>query len=248
MLYLSRAKDSLSYILFGQPAFCALCERPLAVTRGLEDTTGELGICSKCIEELASQMKWVCKICGMPLKQPLEICRICQKNMYYYDAQRSCGIYQGQLRRAIIRMKYGGERWLSRPLGRALARVARCFMPVDLIVPVPLEPMSKLERGFNQALDLAVEISRKISAPVYDILRRDRAREHQARLGREKRWENLRRTMVAKKQVDLSGYFVLLVDDVTTTGATLDEAARVLKALGANKVFCVTVARTVRQF
>lgn len=256
--------DRFTWFVFGTPSACALCGSPLGCDfasqtvdcdgergwpgfRGKSSASWSSGICPACLQDLRLQMQWVCQVCGMPVRRPLTLCPDCRKNLYYFDAQRSCGAYDGNLKHAIVRMKYYGERWLSRPLGGLLAETAIVFLPVDLVVPVPLGPESRLERGFNQALDLAVEVSGKIGVPVYDILKRERGREHQAALGRHLRWSNLQGTMVPKRPEPLTGKTVLLIDDVTTTGATLDEAARVLKGLGAAKVYCVTLARTVRR-
>ena len=144
-------------------------------------------------------------------------------------------------------MKYYGKRWLSRPLGSLLAKTAQSFCHVDMVVPVPLGASGRQIRGYNQAKDLAEEVSCKISLPLADILIREEIRKHQTQLDRKSRWLNLRGTMKTVGNYDVSGSKVLVVDDVTTTGATLDEAARALKVAGVQKVFCVTLARTLRR-
>jgi len=128
-----------------------------------------------------------------------------------------------------------------------MARAAAEFLPVDLIVPIPIEPGSRVRRGYNQAQDLATELSSIIDVPAMDLLARQKRYAHQAELRRNMRWRNLTESMSSKTDINLRGQRVLLVDDVTTTGATLDEAARALKTMGAEKVFCVTVARTLRR-
>ena len=205
-----------------------------------------MGICGKCRDALRLQMLHVCKICGLPLRTPLEICQDCRRNMYYFDAGRSLGVYGGHLKHAINRMKYYGQRWLSRPLGLLLGEIAQSFFDSDIVVPVPLESRSKKVRGYNQARDLAVGVACKICLPLTDILVRKAPREHQARLDRSGRWQNLRGTMETRDSRIIRGARVLVVDDVITTGATLDEAARALKLAGATKVVCVTLARTLK--
>ncbi|HOA70271.1 MAG TPA: phosphoribosyltransferase family protein [Bacillota bacterium] len=232
-----RIIGGVSRVLFGEPAYCCLCGAP---------ASAGVGICGHCLEVLAQEMAWVCKVCGIPLRPPLELCNGCRLNMYWFDVQRSLGIYHGKLMSAIRRMKYGGERWLSRPLGRMLSRLAEPFSYVDLVVPVPLVGSTRRARGYNQAKDLAQEVSANICVPLADILEREEARGPQARLNRSDRLRNLRGTMRAAHGFDLDGARVLLVDDVATTGATLDEAARVLKSAGAARVCCVTLARTLQ--
>ncbi|HHY75580.1 MAG TPA: ComF family protein [Firmicutes bacterium] len=249
--------DAVTGLMYGQPSECALCGEvtprsktfPFLTRRnGGPDFSLDTppGICESCLDKLSRQMSWVCEVCGAPLRPPLPVCPDCQKCLYLFDGQRSAGIYEGYLKSAIIRMKYQGERWLSRPLGWLVARAALEFMPLDIVVPIPVEPGSRIRRGYNQALDLAKEVSGLLEIPLLDILARDKRYSHQVDLGRKMRWRNLQESMVATCEINLRGQRCLLVDDVTTTGATLDEAARVLKKLGAEKVYCATVARTLR--
>ncbi|MGI6633399.1 MAG: ComF family protein [Bacillota bacterium] len=246
----------LTDLVYGRPSCCALCGSLLPRTGGkwssrsrereLRAASQTPGICDSCLDRLALQMAWVCEICGGPIKPPLRVCPDCQKCFYTFDGQRSAGIYDSDLKNAVIRMKFQGERWLSRPLGWLVAKAARDFLPVDLVIPIPIDPGSRIRRGYNQAMDLAKEVSALLDVPLVDVLSRDKRYSHQAELGRNKRWGNLKESMGAKRTVNLKGKRCLLIDDVTTTGATLDEAARVLKHLGAEKVFCATVARTLR--
>lgn len=251
-----RFADRVSGLVYGQPVQCALCGAIISRQRSrrpgdegeamLSALTYPPGICNPCLDKLSHQMSWICEACGAPIRRPLRVCPDCQKCLYTFDGQRSAGIYDVPIKTAIIRMKYQGERWLSRPLGWLLARAASEFLPVDLVIPIPLEPGSRVRRGYNQALDLAKEASALLEVPLLDILVRDTRYSHQVDLGRRMRWGNLRESMTPKRRLDLGGQRCLLVDDVTTTGATLDEAARVLKGLGAEKVYCATVARTLR--
>jgi competence protein ComFC len=227
--------------LYGKPVSCILCGAHLN-----DSNMGTEGICTCCCSALRQRMTSVCQICGIPVKSPLTLCQVCTGNMFYYDMLRSCGEYEGELKKAIMRMKYYGERWLSRPLGQLMGEWVDFFHPVDLIVPVPLEPGRLLHRGFNQACDLGEELSKHTGIPAADILCRSNSSVHQTQLTRNKRWEQISNSMKLKSKVDLSFTRVLVVDDVATTGATLDEAARVLKNSGASKVFGLTVARTER--
>lgn len=230
----------LSDLLFGVPGTCALCGGVLSSPDDISR-----GICGLCYEEMKEQVSWVCRTCGMPIKPPLEYCSACRKNLYYFDAQRSCGVYEGNLRKAIIRFKHQGERWLALPLGRLLAEKSMEFGEVDIVVPVPVDPSRWYHRGFNQARDLAKVVSEVTGKRHLDLLTRAESSFHQSSLGRRKRWENLRGLMGAKKKMDLGGVTALIVDDVVTSGATLDESARVLKELGASRVYGVSCARTV---
>lgn len=232
--------DTFSSVVWGTSGNCALCQKP----------TGDPechGVCPECRSEMSMDMSHVCAYCGMPVHASLRCCADCLRNLHGFLYQRSAGLYRGHLRSAIARLKYGGQRWLSRPLGRLVAEIAVPLGPVDAVVPIPLEPGHALIRGFNQAEDLAAEVARFLSLPMVNALVRAKKGEHQAALGRSKRWGNVSGSMAPGCEIDFTGKTVLLVDDVMTTGATLDEAARVLKTLGVNVVLAATVARTAWQ-
>ncbi len=244
--------DWISNLVFGVPQTCALCGSDLSAPCPMAanahgPSSQNMGICRQCLDGLRVSMQRICAVCGIPIIGSLRICVDCRSSMGFFDAQRSAGIYRGNLSRCVRRLKYGGERWLSGPLGHLLAESARAFLPLDLVVPVPIDPGSLNQRGFNQARDLAWEVSKRLGVPMGDVLFRAKRREHQAWLGRSDRRGNLRGTMAAETRAELTGLRVLVVDDVMTTGATLDEAARALKGAGALVVYGGTVARTSRE-
>jgi ComF family protein len=113
----------------------------------------------------------------------------------------------------------------------------------DLIVPVPLHPARQRERGFNQASLLAELLARQSSIPLKPLLERIRYTNTQTALDRSERMENLHNAFRLRKNVDVRGLRVLLVDDVLTTGSTMNECARVLKRAGALSVYGATAAR-----
>jgi ComF family protein len=163
------------------------------------------------------------------------------------DAGRAAGEYEGALREIIHAMKYDGRRLLARPLG-AMMRAAGSDLLRDAacVVPVPLHPWRRMRRGFNQATDLA----RQLEGPVVHALWRTRATLPQTRLTGAARRRNVRRAFTLSpllarsvRRRHLAGRVVVLVDDVRTTGATLDACAAVLKAAGAREVRALTVAR-----
>lgn len=158
------------------------------------------------------------------------------------------GAYEGALRAIVHALKYDGRRSLARPLARLMrARAADLVEGIDCIVPVPLHASRRRHRGFNQAADLA----NALGSPVCHALKRTRATAVQAGLPAARRHGNVRgafaltragRQMIADHP---AGATVLLVDDVSTTGATLDACARALKAAGVCEVRALTAARVV---
>lgn len=162
------------------------------------------------------------------------------------DRSRSAGRYDHSLRRIIHAFKYEGRRSLSVRLGRVLrAAGIDVLSDAHCVVPVPLHPWRRFRRGFNQAADLAAGLER----PVVHALWRTRATAPQTGLTAATRRRNVRGAFMMSPLVSahartamLEGRIVVLVDDVRTTGATLDACARVLKGAGVSEVRALTLA------
>ena len=144
-------------------------------------------------------------------------------------------------------MKYQGERSLRAPLGKLVTGVALKLPPCDLIVPVPIDPARKALRGFNQARDLAEEVSWSLRLNIGDALERRKTNISMAALSRADRWEEVKDSIGLTRSsasLPLAGCRVLLVDDVVTTGATANACSRVLKRAGVAEVYVAALART----
>lgn len=223
------------------PAHCAACG-------------GRVGdrqdFCASCAE----QIEWIreprCETCSQPFFGKLAaafVCPNCRGEPFHFEFGVATARSAGPIRDMIHRLKYGGEMWLARMLGAILAegfRDARLVrMEFDAIVPVPLHPKRLRERGFNQSELLARELSRRCGIPVRALIRRRRYTTTQTELGRRERMRNLREALVLRKGVDVQDGTFLLVDDVLTTGSTLDACAAALVEAGASRVCALTVAR-----
>lgn len=160
---------------------------------------------------------------------------------------QAAGLYEGSLRAILHAFKYEGRRTLAQPLGRMLREAgADLLTDVSCVVPVPLHPWRRIARGFNQSADLA----RALDLPVVHALWRTRRTQPQTGLSRAGRRRNVRGAfavspLLTRRTRDglVDGRVVLLVDDVRTTGATLDACARALRRAGAAGVRALTVAR-----
>ena len=154
---------------------------------------------------------------------------------------------RGILRDLIHRFKYGGEVWVGDLLSDFLTQGLRdprlngCSF--DAVVPVPLHPLRRREREFNQAEVLGRELTRKSKLAFYEALVRVRYTVTQTHFDRRRRMQNLRDAFKLRRNATVQGKDLLLVDDVLTTGSTLDECARVLLTAGARSVRALTVAR-----
>lgn len=180
-----------------------------------------------------------CRRCGRP--GPDAVCGACLAQPPAFDTVRSGGLLGGPLADAVHALKYRGRPALARPLGEWLAR--RVELPAAAaVVPVPLAPRRRRERGHDQAALLAEALAR---AAGRERLRRAlrRVRETPPQVGRDRaaRGRNVQGAFAASTAV--AGRDVVLVDDVVTTGATADACARALKAAGARSVTVVSLAR-----
>lgn len=151
------------------------------------------------------------------------------------------------MREALHCLKFRGQTAMAHPLGDLMAEAGHAMVPVreiDCLVPVPLHPSREAERGFNQSGLLARRVSRRWGVPVETKgLRRQRATRAQTDLDAEERWRNLRDAFVVVRPECFADRHVLLIDDIFTTGATVSECARVLRAAGAAAAGVLTVAR-----
>jgi ComF family protein len=180
----------------------------------------------------------------------LERCPRCRRRPGFVDAARSAGRYEGSLREIIHAFKYEGRRGLAVPLAAMMQTAgAGILTGADAVVPVPLHPWRRMRRGFNQADDLA----RRLGLPVIRALWRVHATTPQAGLSAAARRRNIRdafqlspgATGRRRRRACVEDQVVVIVDDVRTTGATLEACASVLKRAGAAEVRALTVAQAV---
>lgn len=210
--------------------------------------------CRRCWEGIIPMAAPSCARCDQPFASsaatswtPDHQCQSCLENPPAYQRAWTLYPYLPPLQDAICSFKYRRKVALAKPLGRLLLRaLPKASMDADLIVPVPLHPTRLRAREFNQSLLLADMIGRRLSKPVsITDLVRVVATDPQTTLTRKERLRNLRHAFAARDQNAFSGQRILLVDDVFTTGATLNECAKVLFQAGAESVSAVTLARTI---
>jgi ComF family protein len=221
---------------------CAACDQPL-----LHPTRGP--VCDACWTSILPLTPPLCDRCGDPLPTwrlvsiPLACCPRCRRTRRLIDRARAIGAYDGALRAIIHALKYEGRRSLARPLGRLMReRGAEMLAGAAAVIPVPLHPSRRRHRGFNQAADL----SRHLGPPVLHALRRVRPTATQTGLPAGRRHRNMREAFAATRAAaSLTGAVVVLIDDVSTTGATLEACARTLKQVGISEVRALTAARVV---
>ncbi len=190
-----------------------------------------------------------CPRCALPLAagRGADDCGRCARDPPSLDFARAACAYDFPVDRLVQALKYRGQLALAEPLGEALAAAAReppLPWRVDALVPLPLARRRLAARGFNQAQLLASVASRRLGVPLLDALLRLRDTPPQATLVLAMRHDNVRDAFAATRRLD--GLVVALVDDVMTSGATLEAAARSLSRAGARRVGAFVVARALR--
>jgi ComF family protein len=185
----------------------------------------------------------VCPRCGTPIPSAHDGVP-CLDPASPLDCIRSVAYFGGHLRTAIHHFKYEDLRVLAEPLGRLMAEAwGQVGVPSDLVVPVPLHPIRLHQRGYNQSALLARELGRHLQVPVADdAMERTRNTAPQTSLGVEERRANVHQAFSAQR-ARLAGCRVILVDDVLTSGATLEACAAALRQAGAHSVHGFTLAR-----
>jgi len=199
--------------------------------------------CAACRAQVQPVRDPVCSHCGRPQHDPA-LCPQCRHSPLEIDGIRSAVLFEGPLREAIHHLKYSGRTSLAEPLGAYLeARWRIAPLPADLIVPVPLHAARQRERGYNQSALLAIPLSRVSKLPVAEpALTRVKATTPQVTLNAAERKANVCAAFEARCDL-VRGRRVLLVDDVCTTGATLESSSIALRQAGATSVWALTLAR-----
>lgn len=201
-------------------------------------------MCAGCDADLSSYRLPACPTCALPTPDG-QVCGACLKRPPAFDHTLAAFSYRFPLDRLLHAFKYSGNLALVELLAKPLAQSAAGHPKPDLLLPMPLHPGRLKERGFNQSLEIAKPISRWLDIPLAaDACRRTRDTPPQAGLKLRERRRNIRGAFDC--DLDLSGKSVAVLDDVMTTGATLEEISRVLRRRGAATISAWVVARTAK--
>ncbi len=221
---------TLKDLLF--PRRCPVCDRPVKPAGAL--------ICTECREALTVVKEPVCMKCGKELSDAgREYCFDCARRKHLYD--RGISLYRyGSVRQTIYRFKYAGRREYAAFLGQEMAahmgRQILAWGP-DALVPVPLHPKRLRSRGYNQALLLSRELGKRLEIPVLEHwLVRVRNTRPQKLLDGKERQNNLKNAFKIR-QDDVKLNVIVVIDDIYTTGSTIDEIAAVCRQHGVRKIY-----------
>ena len=236
---LQRAGEALLALLY--PPHCASCGA---------DTASGVHLCADCAGQARKIEAPFCARCSEPFSGAIDgpfTCANCADRRLHFDCAVARYLSRGVVREFIHRFKYDRHFYLRHPLAdwltAALDDDRMRATPIHAFVPVPLHSARQREREFNQADVLAKLLAQRTGTPLLRALQRTRYTTTQTRLDRHERMENLRNAFRVRHTAAVQNRHLVLVDDVFTTGSTVDECARVLRAAGAASVRVVTVAR-----
>ena len=227
-------KDSVLRLVY--PARCPVCDEIVA-------DTGQL-ICPECEPKLKLLLPPWCMKCGKKVEDGEELCRDCRERQHFFVRGRALYEY-GSAAASLYRFKYGNRQEYASFFGSQaadyLGDYIRRICP-DALIPIPLHAARENKRGYNQAGLLAREIGQRLDIPVLsDYLVRVKNTVPLKRLNPVQRQNNLKKAFNIR-QNDVKLKVIILIDDIYTTGATMDEAAKVCLAAGVGRVYCLTLA------
>lgn len=227
-------KDDLYRLFF--PPRCAVCDTVL----GRKET----GICEDCGKRLPYVAEPTCMRCGKPIAHDLTLyCGDCRRHRHRFDRGFAVFVYTKEMQESIARFKYRDRQEYALFYARELERKRRAAgYEAEMLVPVPVHRRKLSSRGYNQAKLIAEEMERLSGIPSAEAVLRRRDTLPQKELTRRERLSNMAEAFQSNPEIPVQGKRILLVDDIFTTGSTVDLCADVLKRAGASEVSFATVA------
>ena len=232
---------TIQYLLF--PKRCIGCDKVLDFGRY------KYGVCKKCKSKITYAYEPVCKVCGKVIIDGNgELCDDCTGKKHYFLQSKGVYVYEGPIKGSMYRFKYNNRRSYKHTFARDIVRIHGDWIRsirIDAVVPIPMYNKKRRKRGYNQAELIARALSKEIGVPCYDkIVTRSRDTTPMKGLSDTQRQKNLKNAFnFSQKGLQLKR--VLLIDDIYTTGATMDSVARILREAGIKEVYglCICVGK-----
>ena len=219
------------------PPRCPICEAILLNAKDM--------VCERCRDSLPYVEEPFCMCCGKPIaRHERQLCADCETRSHLFDEGRAVFLYEKGVRLSVNRLKFLNRREYIPFYGECLYRLfleMEPFWRAQCLVPVPMHPKKRAVRGFDQAMLLARALSRLSNLPLKeDLLVRTRFTQSSKKLSRMERRKNLRGVFRIRPEADIPSS-VILIDDIYTTGATMDEASYALRKAGVKRIFFLTL-------
>lgn len=233
--YIQNVQQNLKNLLW--PDVCPFCGRAC-----------QSGVCPACLGKLKELFvrEPRCMQCGKPVrKKEQEYCYDCAHTHHYYDQGRAVWLHQDPVKQSIYRFKYHNQREYGKYYAKAMEKYCGDFIrrvKPEVLIPVPLHVSKRRKRGYNQAEILAKELGKLMGLPVADeLVERVKKTTPQKQQNRQRRKENLMHAFALRYRIR-KVKSVLVIDDIYTTGNTIDQIAKILKEAGVEKVYFLTIS------
>lgn len=236
--------------LFPSNIYCICCGNLVDKSRGYS-------LCDQCMDALHWANGRTCAKCGKVLaetekrklldevREGQELCDQCKKNSFYFEQGFTCMQYGLMEKEIVHKFKFNGFGYMGEKLGKImLDRILLEDLQVDMVMSVPMHPKNQLKRGYNQS-ELMAKVVAKGLGVVYNnrVLIRKQYKAPMNKLDAEQRYANVKGSYGIGPEIPkLQGECILLIDDIYTTGSTVDECSRILMEAGAGKVYVLTLA------
>ncbi|WP_429158926.1 ComF family protein [Desulfitispora alkaliphila] len=237
---LSKLAGEMMDLFLPREPQCAHCAGPMHSDFFHKEYRGA-GLCGNCLRQLEEIIPPYCKRCGKSTQRQVAQCPNCESLRDSFTLVRAVGYHRGLLQEMLHQYKFVGKRSLGPSLGRIMATELighRDYSNAAALIPIPLHGEKLVQRGFNQAEELALELGKNLGIPVVNAIKREQNTAIQSKLSKRERLDNVRDafTVEPSEVKKLQGKDVILIDDVVTTGATCHYAARELLSVGVSKV------------
>ncbi len=227
-------KERILALLF--PSRCAICDATVKYDKH---------ICNRCMDEIKTLEDPTCIKCGKKIKTTTElVCHDCSTHHHYFDRGYALFDYQ-QVKTSLYRFKYAGRAEYAKYYAQVAEEKYGTLLKqlkADALIPVPIHKRRLKERGYNQAEEFSKELSNRLGIPTRtDLVKRTTATVALKKLGRFERQNNLKKAFIISRN-DVKLKTIIVIDDIYTTGATIDTISRIFRHSGVEKIFFLTVA------
>jgi len=226
------------------PPTCIACRTLIALTDG---QPRHMRICLHCQALFQPIAGTICKTCGTPTRQEVERCVSCYGKAFHFTHNHATFVYDDIVRDLLLDLKFNQKKQIAESLGKVWAQYVTELPENTILVPLPLHRQKQKERSFNQAEILALHISQALNIPMQNALVRIVDTPPQSGLHPRQRVENIAGAFARAPGISATGKNYIIIDDIYTTGASLNECAKVLMEAGAATVSCMTLSVVQRK-
>ncbi len=236
-LVFEKLKALLANSIYPDNCNCIMCDKEIP-------SDSKYGLCENCYNKLPFNNQIYCVKCGVPMENEATYCLQCQNNERHFDFVRSCFVYENEIKKLILNLKFHNCKWVAKYFADMLFDCYNLYdLNAELIIPVPISKEREKQRGYNQTKMFAKPLAEKLNIPIsIDTILKIKDVSPQTKLSGKQRHENVKGAYKVINDKSVKGKRVLIIDDILTTGSTIDEVAKQLKIAGASAVYGLVLA------